>query len=220
MIHVYAFAEGVDELPELEGVDGEPVERLHVDGVTTVFSRRVRNSDAETLRGDAVAHGAVVDALMGASAAVVPVRFGEHAEDAAALRETVSRRLETIRRSFERIRGCVEIGLRVWGGVEEPARLAANGTAYMRRRAAAERERLETVGTLHHRLETLARASVVSAPTPLPRERFAAAYLVPVDRIDRIRDEVETFGAAHPDLTVICTGPWAPYSFGEEAPQT
>jgi len=220
VIHVYAFAEEVGELPELAGVDGAPVERLLVDDVTTVFSRRTERPGGETLREDALAHGAVVDALMKAAAAVIPVRFGEVLPDAAELGETVRGRLPALHRSFERVRGCVELGVRVWGGEEDASDPVPDesGTAYMRRRAAVERERREAAENLHRKLDAIARAAVVAAPAPADRERFSASYLVPVDRLDDAQAAVERFGAEHSGLTVLCTGPWAPYSFGEEDP--
>ena len=220
MIHVYAFAADVDELPELEGVDGAPVERLLVDEVTTVFSRRTESSGDERLREDALAHGAVVDALMDAASVVIPVRFGEALPDAAELGETVRGRLPELRRSFERVRGCVELGVRVWGADEESddSAGAATGTAYMRRRAAVEAERRDAAEGLHRQLDAIARAAVVGAPAPFGRERFSAAYLVSSERLEDVRAAVERFGAEHADLTVLCTGPWAPYSFGEEEP--
>ena len=220
MIHVYAFAEEVGDLPELDGVDGAPVERLLVDDVAAIFSRRTESSDAGTLRRDALAHGAVVDALLAAAATVIPVRFGEEVPDTAELGKTVRGRLPAIRRGFERVRGCVELGVRVWGAAAEPEPpgSAKSGTAYLRRRAAVEAERRDAAEGLHRRLDTIARAAVVAASASPGRERFSAAYLVPADRVDDVRAAVERFGADHPDLTVLCTGPWAPYSFGGEEP--
>ena len=220
MIHVYAFAEDVRELPALDGVDGAPVEQLVVDDVTTVFSRRAGSSAGETLREDALAHGAVVDALLANAAAVIPVRFGETLPDDAGLGEAVRGRLPAIHRSFERVRGCVEVGIRVWGGEDDAddAGAAPSGTAYMRRRAAVEAERRDAAENLHRELDTITRAAAVAAPPPAGRERFSAAYLVPADRLDDVRAAVERFAARHPELTVLCTGPWAPYSFGDEEP--
>ena len=42
-----------------------------------------------------------------------------------------------------------------------------------------------------------------------------AAYLVPRARAGRFTDAVADFQARRPEVTVVCTGPWAPYSFAE-----
>jgi hypothetical protein len=43
-----------------------------------------------------------------------------------------------------------------------------------------------------------------------------SAYLVPRASVAAVRGLVDRFAAEHPEATVVCTGPWAPYSFAEE----
>jgi hypothetical protein len=74
----------------------------------------------------------------------------------------------------------------------------------MRLRQAA----LEQTDALLSELSRRARASVVGRD-------HAAAYLVPVEERPGFERAVANFTASHPDLTVVCTGPWAPYSFAE-----
>jgi hypothetical protein len=42
---------------------------------------------------------------------------------------------------------------------------------------------------------------------------FSAAYLVAAETVDEFRAEVERIQRDHPELTLVCTGPWPPYSF-------
>ena len=42
-------------------------------------------------------------------------------------------------------------------------------------------------------------------------------YLVPEDAVPEFRGVVERLQAAHPDLGLVCTGPWPPYSFATAA---
>jgi hypothetical protein len=217
VIHVYAFAEGLRALPDAPGLEGASLEQLSLDGVAAVFSRRIGTPGPDTLRQEAVTHGTVVDALVDSAAAVLPVRFGEVATDRAALAQSLCEQLPSIRGRFEHVRGCVEIGLRVWGD-SVPAASEASGAAYMRARQAAERERRSTADALHERLRALARDARRTAGALHVRERLTAAYLVPRDRLDEIRSVVDGFAAAHPELSVVCTGPWAPYTFAAGAP--
>jgi hypothetical protein len=46
-----------------------------------------------------------------------------------------------------------------------------------------------------------------------PQLLLTAAYLVPRDRTEAFRHRVDALGASHPDLRVLCTGPWPPYHF-------
>lgn len=210
MIHVYAFADDLRSLPAIRGIDGAPLECVSVDDVFTVYSRREGPASAERVREEALEHGAVVDALVRESAAVVPVRFGEVAEDAEALQDSVRARVGSIRRSFDRVRGCVEVGLRVWGEPETIS-TATTGSDYLRAHAG----RQHVVDALHTDLERCARDVRPDNPPRIGSELFSAAYLVEAERLGEVAAVVNRFGGEHPELTVVCTGPWAPYSFGE-----
>ncbi|HZU20833.1 MAG TPA: GvpL/GvpF family gas vesicle protein [Gaiellaceae bacterium] len=215
MIHVYAFAEGLDALPAVTGLDGAELEQLSLGRVATVFSRRTRPTSAETVRRDALTHGAVVEALAQAATAVLPVRFGEVADDEGALAESLRRRMPAIVAALDRVRDCVEVGLRVWH--EPPPREhAESGAAYMRRRLEGERRRRDTVGRLHERLTSIARDAHATVHDLDAREQLTAAYLVPAARVGEVRSLVNDFAARHHDLPVVCTGPWPAYSFAQE----
>jgi hypothetical protein len=73
----------------------------------------------------------------------------------------------------------------------------------------------ESDDALHGRLAGLARETRTA--TVSGDEALAAAYLVPADRMSDVRAAVDAFGDQHPDLTLVCTGPWAPFSFSESA---
>lgn len=209
MIHVYAFAERLEDVPPVAGLDGATVERLRVDDVDVVFSRRVEHTSRDTLRRDALAHGAVVEALTEVATAVAPVRFGEVLADEDALGASLRERLPEIHRAFDRVRDCVEVAVRIHDHAQLAAVQPTDGTSYLRNRAAAESRRREATDELQRQLSALAREVRVS--------RDSAAYLVSTDRIDDVRLAVDGFAASHPDFTVICTGPWAPFSFVQEA---
>jgi hypothetical protein len=215
VIHVYAFTDGLRSLPDVAGLDGAPLEQLSVAGITAVFSRRA-DAPLEARRAQAVAHGAVVDALAREADAVLPARFGEVLGDETALADSVRSRADELRHGFSRVRDCVEVGLRVWGAAE--AVDAASGTDYMRRRRALENERRAVVDELHASLAALARDARVDRRPLHGNEQLVAAYLVARGRVDELRAFVEAFASRRPELTVVCTGPWAPFTFvGEEA---
>jgi Gas vesicle synthesis protein GvpL/GvpF len=209
MIHVYAFAEQLEDLPPVDGLDGAPLERVRVDDVDAVFSRRTAETSRDSLRSDAVAHGEVVEALTSRAAVIAPVRFGELVSDESALAQSLRDRLPALRRAFDRVRGCVEVAVRVHDRAEPVADRPTSGAAYMRSRAAAESERRESVDELHRQLKAVARDARI--------DRASAAFLVPASRLDDVRRTVDGFAASHPDLTLVCTGPWAPFSFVEDA---
>ena len=196
MIHAYAFTAGLVSLPALDGLDGEPLEVRTIDGLEAVVSCRRAESSRRGLRAEALVHGTVVEALVDRAAAVLPVRFGETAPDDDSFARAVRARAEGLRRSLDRVRGCVEVGVRI-ASLEQP--VALTGTDYLRARRAA------TGGELHDQLRLLARDSRSSAG--------GSAYLVPRESLPAVQERARRFALAHPELTVVCTGPWAPYNF-------
>jgi len=144
---------------------------------------------------------AFVEGLTALPDAVLPVRFGETFPDEAALNAAVARRASRVRDALELVRGRVEIGVRV--SSRQRAAAPTNGTAYLRTRLAE----LGRSTALHERLQALACATI-EAPGG------ETAFLVDREDVDAARSLVLAFADEHPELSVVCTGPWAPYSFG------
>jgi len=205
MIHLYGFTHKGAPVPPVRGLDEQPLLAVEVGGVAAVVSRHAALDRAPT-RAAAIRHGEVVEALR-AEDAVLPVRFGERFATTDGLVAATSRLAPAIVDRLQQLRGCVELGVRVTGADLSLA-AAADGTSYLRERAAALARRDELFDRLHRRLERLACASVVS-----PGDSFVASYLVRADAQAAFTTCVSEFGADNPQLTVVCTGPWAPYSF-------
>jgi hypothetical protein len=64
---------------------------------------------------------------------------------------------------------------------------------------------------LHEPLAMLARAAVIQPGWELLR----AAYLVERGSVRDFTARVDTLQREHPELALLCTGPWPPYSFTE-----
>ena len=193
MIELYAFACGVRGLP-----DGCRAAQLG--HVAAVFG----SAGGET-RDDVVRHGLVVQALVESCDAVLPTRFGERFDDVMQLVAAVTPRLHELEDRLAAVDGCVELAVRV-ARVEQHA---DDGSAYMRAGLHATR----AASTLHALLQERARAAVV-AQSPLLHD---ACYLVSRDDVDDFARRVAAYGAEHPELSLVCTGPWAPASFAEAA---
>jgi hypothetical protein len=132
-------------------------------------------------------HEEIVEALM-AERDLLPVRYGTRlASEDEALRE-VATRAEELNAALDHVRGAVELALRL--RVREP-------------RPAPD---------IHPELRRLAR-DAVERPGHDELEVLRAAYLVERERVDLFREAVERIQRAHPDLALLLTGPWPPYSF-------
>ncbi len=183
MIHLYAFVQGLRELES--GLRARP------------FGSVVAVVGAE--EPDPLRHGLVVEGLLDRAEAVLPVRFGERFAGDDELAEAVTPRLEALERQLGHVAGCVEVGVRI---VPRPKPSdGEDGAGYMRMRL------LEQVAAdeMHRALATQARDSV--------RTSRDAGYLVARRDVGGFSRAVEQLLASNPALDVLCTGPWAPYSF-------
>lgn len=211
MIHVYGVVDGLDELPEVAGVDEAPLERRRVAGLELVLSSVAPPPAGEVSREDVLRHAQVVEALMGRSAAILPAQLGHAFRDEEQLATAIEEQAEQLERGLERVRGCVEFGLRATTRTAE-APAADTGAGYMHARLEQVRLQDDLVDRLHEPLARLARASNLQRRSG----GVTAAYLV-------ARDDAAAFEAAAarlertPGVTVVCTGPWPPYSFAAGA---
>jgi len=142
-------------------------------------------------------HEEIVESLM-ADGPVLPMRFGSTTDD---VEELLDRRHDALIAGLERVRGAVELGVRVVGALGESP--PASGTEYLRRRAAIAALRRR----IHEPLAALSRASL-----ELDRHGSVGAYLVDESAVEPFHATVDDL-EVELDVTLACTGPWPPYSF-------
>ena len=213
MIHLYALVRGLEALPSLTGVEGAALERRQIAGLDLVVSET--GPELPPVTDEAVvAHASVVEELMVRSRAILPARFGRAFASEEELAAALQTKAAALEQGLSRVRGCVEFGLRVLGH-ESPRKgsQSLSGLEYMRARLgeAAERDRLAE--ELHRPLALLSRADARFGGAS--GDLLHAAYLVPEERTAAFRDRISGLERLHPELTMVCTGPWPPYSFAD-----
>jgi hypothetical protein len=213
VIHLYGLVQDLDELPARTGVDGAVLERRRIAGLDLVVSQSAGEL-SEVTEEALLTHAGVVEELMARSRAVLPARFGLAFTSEQNLEDAVETKAPLLAQGLTRVRGCVEFGLRVVGG--EPRREPSTGLSggeYMRARLAEATERDRLSEELHRPLARLSRTSARFGGAS--GDLLHAAYLVPVENVGAFRDQLSRLEAAHSRLTMVCTGPWPPYSFAE-----
>ena len=220
MVYVYAVVDRPRApLPTQPGLFEAPLRRVISGAVASVYSSHDR-LDVEPTEEALWRHEAVVEALM-VDRAVLPVRFGTVLGSRAVLRGEIDSRRGEYEKALERVRGRVELGLRVL--CEQPARRADRrsdpgalgeraGTAYLRGRVEAQRRARVRARGIHEHLAPLG-AMATARSLQDPSVLLAASYLVDRDAVEPFRDEVSRLQEANPDVTFVCTGPWPPYNF-------
>ena len=188
-------------------------------------------------------HERVLERLM-QDHTVLPLRFGTISPDAEALRELLLYSAKEISGNLERVRGKVEIALRIADGSRSievpspqpaqalpPLSAAANdhapvgrGAAYLRARLQhhhgelAREDSAKRLGQLLRRNLDAVLQDVVCSPPADAAASYRISCLVERDRVRAFADALDRFRADHPQLDVTCTGPWPPYSFMAAAP--
>jgi Gas vesicle synthesis protein GvpL/GvpF len=212
VIHVYGFVSEPPPKLGIEGLGGAVVETHALGPIATVLSRHA-NEQAAT-EESVLRHAQVVDAAMHTAGGVLPARFGTVYPDDAALGRAVAPRAHELCDRLARVRGCVELGVRALGPESEDES-AGSGGEYMRVRLREACDRRRLAGEVHGALSELSRESTHRFPHS-GRAVLAAAYLVPAESRGLFVRRVEELGRAR-GVTIVCTGPWPPYSFAEAA---
>jgi Gas vesicle synthesis protein GvpL/GvpF len=216
VLYLYALTERPTALPDIRGLDETElaVERVgEIDAVVSEVDRaRVDPSENAVLD-----HARVVDSLAQANDAVLPARFGRGFADAAALRTAIGDRSADLEPALARVRGCLELAVRVLAPVGAAPPVAASGRDYMRARLDDQQRTERLAEELHQPLSALARAATKSVGAT-PELVLSAAYLVPREALEDFKGRVAELGADHPELTLACTGPWPPYTFATTEP--
>lgn len=208
MLYVYGFVAAPAHLPDVGGIGDAELRAESLDGLEAIVSEHATAVDPS--EAAVLAHARVVDAIAEANDGVLPARFGGLHTDATTLRSSLAGRAD-LRAALDRVRGRVELAVRVLGDADEPAR-PASGAEYMRARLEQRRRSEDRAGAVHAPLAALASAAT-STVGATPRLLLSSAYLVERGRVDEFRREVAVLQARHPELGIVCTGPWPPYSF-------
>jgi len=168
-------------------------------------------------------HEQIVEELM-QERTVLPVRYGTRFADERAAGQVLEERREQFTAALDRVRGAVELAVRVIGPTDEPPSVAVPssqpaatapaqaGTEYLRARLREHALESEAVHLVHEPLSALAREHVLR-PVVLPHERMRAAYLVEATEVQAFSATVRRLQDAQPSLLITCTGPWPAYSF-------
>jgi hypothetical protein len=227
-LYVYAIVDQPElDLPIVSGIGDAAISGLRAGELMAVVST-IDSSAVALNRNNLLCHERVIEALMGARA-VLPARFGTTTERAERIQTTLEANAAGYAANLDRVRGRVEIALRVgWEPeAEEPvarpsAADAVGGRGYMLALLAktqTSQRRRDTAEDLAARLTVglveLADA-VVEKVLPTPQMLLKAAYLVRREHVPEIRHRIEALRAGNPALAILATGPWPAYSFVEE----
>lgn len=221
ILYLYALVDGEPSGSLGEGIAGEPLGLLHQGALSAVVGdlpERPRPEHGVLERQDAV-----VRRLAEVFGAILPARFGEAFADGASLAVRLAPREREVAEALARVRGCVQMTLRVFG---EPAAVpepeipeGGPGARYLAaRRLEAERSRsLPEIEPLRESLRPLLRAERIERHAGAGPLLGTAYHLVLRGQDGAYREALEAARGRISPRRVAATGPWPPYAFAPEA---
>jgi hypothetical protein len=226
-LYLYAITGGFPPVDvRREGLQGAPVFVLECGALLAVVSRYEGAAPVRVDADSALRHEGVVEALF-EQRATLPVRFGTVMADEAQVRQQLDERGDVYLRALDRVRGRVELGVRVLWVDRSPASAPparTSGRDYLMGRLEEERrfqarkaEARSQAESFCARLSGLATDTAVQL-TPTPGLLFSAAFLVDREKVADFTREVALVEGGSDALRLLLTGPWPAYSFvGDES---
>jgi hypothetical protein len=231
MIYVYGFLSRPSTAAPPSGVAGEPVQFLRR-GPILVAAGEVPMApapDLPVLRR----HDAVVRALAGPAAAVLPARFGSLCATDDDLGRWLEGRFSLLEEGLRLVEGCEQMTVRVFlprsdgsgpapgpvGDAEAAgARLDTGGgpgTRYLSGKRRVQAPLPAEIDSLRRSLRPMVRAERITTHDDPPLIA-TLHHLVPCNDGSEYRREVAAAAESVAPFRVVATGPWAPYAFAPE----
>jgi hypothetical protein len=232
MIYVYGFLSRPSTAVPPSGVAGEPVQFLRR-GPILVAAGEVPVApapDLPVLRR----HDAVVRALAGPAAAILPARFGSLCATDDDLGRWLKDRLSLLEEGLRLVEGCEQMTVRTFrprsdgagpatspvGDAEEAASARLDtgcgpGTRYLTGKRRLQTPLPAEIDSLRRSIQPLVRAERITTHDDPPLIA-TLHHLVPCNHGSEYRQAVAAAADTVAPFRVVVTGPWAPYAFAPE----
>lgn len=234
LLYLYGVTEAaVPGLHIAAGIDGNAaVEALACSGHFCWISRvdpvdfgdqlQARMENLDWLAGASVRHQNVVGAIH-ERATILPARFATIFRTDKSLAADITRRGKDLRRSFARLSGSDEYGIKIFG-IPPAATLAQaprSGADYLRQKSEILRDRgtVKMTPEVERFLADVEKIAAERAPggkvtSGQKNLLWQASFLVPRSRRKQLESALAAFHRKHGEqFRAECTGPWPPYSF-------
>ncbi|MGZ3585389.1 MAG: GvpL/GvpF family gas vesicle protein [Ktedonobacterales bacterium] len=236
--YVYAILSADAVLPQtLTGLGDAPV-TLITSGAIAAAVSCITEPSVDALPAQLLRHETVVETIRRVAPAL-PVRFGTIFPDVAALTQILAARAPILQADLARVGDKLEMGLLVLRAAPEPGAAAPHadggasipelpmplrdssgpGAQYLASRFAryAGESRVgEDARRLAQRVDAALRPYVIESRytlRPAPRLALRSAHLLQPNGEAAFRRVCEDLRTGAPDLRLLVTGPWPPYSF-------
>lgn len=218
-VYVYAICRAPAVAPATAGLRAVPLRIVRAAGLLALVSDIELGAGPLGCEEDLWQHERVVEALM-TDHDVLPVRFGTLVVSDGEVRALLRRRAEQFTAALARVAGAVEVGVRAVLAPESSApsertvrQGAPSGTGYMLAAKRREQRVTELREMIARALSPLARSSIALEARGAASATLASSHLVGAERLDDFRERAQRLADELDGASLVCTGPWPPYSF-------
>ena len=235
-LYAYCLSDEVTEsmTESVAGLSDVKLRTVRCGEIVAVVSE-FSDEQVKVTRESVLAHERVVRRVL-AETTPLPFRFGTVVSEAK-LRSYIDSQQDSLKTQLERVRGCVEMSVKVIWNLEavsrevveryeqESKKVAAgetrkkSGTAFLVMKRGeilgerAVKERAEEIARwLAESLKTTVRDTRVTVE-PTASLVISAAHLVKRTRLEDYRNAINRARASRPELHFLTSGAWPPYSF-------
>ncbi|HEX8035565.1 MAG TPA: GvpL/GvpF family gas vesicle protein [Ktedonobacterales bacterium] len=243
--YVYAILSADAVLPQtLTGFGDAPVTLIPSGAIAAAVSR-IKEPSVDASPAQLLGHETVVEAIRRVAPAL-PVRFGTIFPDVTALTRILAARAAILQADLARVGDKLEMGLSALWAAPEPGAAAPHadgggsipelpvplrdssgpGAQYLASRFAryaGESRGAKDTRRLAQRVDAALRPYVIESRytlRPAPRLALRSAHLLQPDGEAVFRRVCEDLRMGAPDLCLLVTGPWPPYSFTTRSGQS
>lgn len=194
---------------DVEDTGREGLAALAAGPVTVLYEERPEPPSDD--REDVLEHGRRILALA-AQVPLLPIRYGTTLTDTDELGAVAEERADEWSRRLAHLADRCELVVHLDVHGSAPAGRPDSGRAYLEARMARLRRRERALADVRRVLEPWSPETRV-----LPDQRRLAVLVARADA-GPARDALAGWGDGQPDLEVVVSGPWPPFSFCEEDP--
>jgi hypothetical protein len=137
----------------------------------------------------------------------------------AKLQEFIATNLKTLRDDLSKVRGCVEMGLKVITNTDTSSPIgnqiadSSPGTQFLRAKLEKFTIQKDVGKWVDAAVIGLIRLSDVSLVAGTARPIVRIAHLVPREQLDAYKAQIDALIRKHAECGFLSSGPWPPYSF-------
>ncbi len=210
-LYVYCVTDEPDSDTPLPPGLQERMPRIVSEGLLNAAVSDFDGKDLTPAKENIFAHERVIEAFMDRSTPL-PFRFGTVVAEAT-LREFLDKSAPVLLADLEKVRGCVEMGVKVMFAAPAETGAYRSGTEFLKAKRRLQDFQRETAGWVEAGMEGLIRLTEVSFVPISTKNIVTIAHLVLRDHLNEYKSHIEALVLERTDCAFLRSGPWPPYSF-------